>query len=205
MRTAALAAALVLFGAPQAAPLVGAAPGALRWKFDVRPDDRKVNCAGRIEFVHPKLGRQVYWYVVYQLELRHDAAVPAHVNAYAETDAFEESVLEGYYPDAMVRIRQKFGEDVLDCVQLEGREIQPGETVRAAAVFQFRRDDGTFEDDVDRIKVRFRGVVDPVKRIGLDAVREDVEVWLHFERPGDAFDAWREWVRFEGREERVIR
>ncbi len=180
-----------------------AAESALRWKLDVRPDKAKVNNAGRFE-VSTSRGRQVYWYVVYTLTSSHDESVPLALHVRAKTDSSETEHHEGYYPNALKKIRAKYGDDVLDSVQLATAEIAPGETVRAVAVFQFRDENGGFDESPDRISVRFEGVADPVKKIGQTFTTEKIEVWQEYEKKGDRYDAHKEPVRFLGQQEKVI-
>lgn len=182
---------------------LAAAESALRWKLDVQPDRAKVNNAGRFE-ADTKQGRQVYWYVVYTVTSQHDEPIPLHLHARAKTDASEDAYHEGYYPAALKRVRAKYGEDVLDSVQLAKTDLAPGETVRAVAVFQFRNESGGFDESADRISVRFEGVADPVKKRGQTFVTEKVEVWQEYEKKGDAYDAHKEPVRYVGQQEKVV-
>ena len=110
----------------------------------------------------------------------------------------------------MEEARQKFGEDVKDSLALKGYELDPGESVRAVAVFQFRKPDGEggmsreFDDRVDRFTIKFDGYCDPVKKKGLEFEVERRQLWMHFEKRGDQFAPAREAVRFIRAEEKVV-
>lgn len=181
---------------------IAAADSVLRWKLDVQPDKAKVNNAGRFE-VSTNKGRQVYWYVVYTVTSSHDEDIPLHLHARAKTDSAETEFHEGYYPHALKKIRAKYGDDVLDNTQLATTELGAGDTIRAVAVFQFTDDGGGFDEAADRISVRFEGVADPVKKTGQTFTTEKIEIWQDYEKKGDAFDAYKESVRYVGQQEKV--
>ncbi|MBI4878254.1 MAG: hypothetical protein HY812_01145 [Planctomycetes bacterium] len=176
----------------------------LRWKLDIKPDDSARNSCGRLT-VQPAEGpAQVYWYFVYTIRNTHDQAVPLALHLRAETDANERVYSEGYYPRALAAVRRMHGADVKDVTALAGLELAAGETVRAVAIFQFRKPDSReFEEDVDHIKVRCAGYADPVKKIGLSFEKEDLELVLSYEKKGDRFDPHREPVRFVETAEQV--
>jgi hypothetical protein len=180
------------------------AESALRWILGVAPDDGPRNPSGRIEIDTPR-GKQVYWFVVVKVKNTHDEAVPLHLHFSATTDATEGAKSEGYHPHALAWLRQKYGDDLLDMVSLEGHVLEPGATARAAVVFQFRRaDDPTrFEERMDELDVTVTGYADPVKRDGEEFTLEKRELILHFEKPGDEFDPAREQVKYRGSEEKI--
>lgn len=201
---------LVLLGL--AAAGVGmAAPkeSALRWKLDIQPDTSTLrNPAGRMT-VSPSRGRkQVYWYLVYTVRNTHDEAVSLSTHLRMTTDASAEVFHEGYYPRALSKIRERWGDDVLDSLSLKGRELAPGETVRAVAIFQLFKPDTVaprpFEERADRLAIHVAGYADVVKRSGLKFEEENLELVMHFEKPGDQFDAYRESVRYLRSEEQVV-
>ncbi len=203
---------LALLGTTAAFSAESLGESALRWKLDIARDGVKVNNAGRIEVRPPRGDTQVYYYVVYTITNHHDEAVPLHLNVIAETDVGDGEVNEGFYPRAMVHLRKKFNDtegdeadDILDSVQLAMHELPPGETVRAAAVFQFFKP-GTrdYDDRADSFVFRFQGYADPVKRDGLNSMKETLELRMYYQRKGDEFDAHREPITFMKREEKVM-
>lgn len=181
------------------------AKSALRWKLDIKPDEGVRNASGRVH-VTPNAGpQQTYWFFVYTIKNTHDEAVPLQLHFRAETDASDMVYSEGYYPRALAKIRQKYGDDVKDTIALKGLEIDPGETVRAVAVFQFRRPGSSeFDERVDRVKLRVSGYADPVKRIGSIFMIEHLELWMNYEKKGDQFSPNRESVNFKSSEEHVV-
>ncbi|MFH0944062.1 MAG: hypothetical protein V2A76_02590 [Planctomycetota bacterium] len=181
------------------------AKSALRWKLDIKPDESGRNPSGRVHVTPNEGPQQTYWFFVYTIKNTHDEAVPLQLHIRAETDASELVYSEGYYPRALARIRNKYGDDVKDNLSLQGYEIAPGETVRAVAVYQFRRPDSReFEERMDRIKLRVHGYADPVKKIGSIFMVENLELWMHYEKKGDQFSPNRESVTYVGSEESVV-
>lgn len=192
------------FSLAVAGPALGA-DTPLRWKLHIQPDLQRANSAGRLVVKPEKGPEQTYWYVVYTISNHHAEPIQLHVHALAETDASDAVHHEGYYPRAMARIQQKFGDDVMDLVALEGHELKPDETVRAAAVFQvYKPETREFDERVDRLTVRFQGYADPVKKTGLEFTTENLELWMFYEKRGDQFDPNRESVRYVGQEEHVV-
>ncbi len=177
----------------------------LRWKLGIKPDDSARNSCGRLTVQPPKGPAQVYWYFVYTITNAHDEAIRLALHLRAETDANELVTSEGYYPRALAKVRDLHGADVKDVTALAGLELAAGETVRAVAIFQFRKPDSReFEENIDRIKVRCAGYADPVKKVGLSFEKENLELVLRYEKKGDRFDPHREPVRFVDAVEQVV-
>jgi hypothetical protein len=184
---------------------IGAATGdsVLRWKLDIKPAEGQRNPAGRVA-LDVKGQNQVYWYFVYSIKNTHEEAIPLALHLRGTTDASDKVYSEGYYPRALMYVRDKFGDDVKDAPSLQGYELAPGETLRAVAVFQFRKPDSReFEERMDKITVHVAGYADPVKKMGLNFVKENLELLMHYEKKGDQYDAHREQVRYVSSEEKV--
>jgi hypothetical protein len=182
---------------------LASAKSPLRWKLSIDLDFAKRNPAGRMEASTAK-GSQVYWYVVYTVKNTHEEAVPLNLFCSAVTDVNKDGVSEGYYPKAIAELKKTYGDDLLDSVSATGRELTPGETVKVAAVFQFKKKDGSFDERQDKITVKVAGFCDPVKKEGLKASKEEREFWMNFKRPGDEHQPWRESLQFVSTEETVV-
>lgn len=202
---------LVLLGlALAAAGIAAPRESALRWKLEIAPDTSTIrNPAGRMSLT-PKRGgrRQVYWYLVYTVKNLHDESVPVSTHMRMTTDASDEVFHEGYYPAAIQRIRQRWGDDVKHMLSLKDYELGPGETVRAVAIFQLFKPDTTpprpFEEGADKLTIHVSGIVDPVKRTGLTFEVEERELKMHFLKRGDQYDPHLESVEYVGSEEVVV-
>lgn len=178
----------------------------LRWKLEIQPDKEGRNPASRVVIANRNGSKQVYWYFVYTIRNTHEEALPLHLNVRAVTDSSKKLHNEGYYPRALKLVRNRHGKDIKDSTQLEGHELAPGATVRAVAVFQFRKEGSkAFDERMDRITLRIDGYADPVKKNGLDFIRENLELWMSYEKIGDQYDPYRESVHYKGSEEKVIR
>lgn len=188
-----------------AASDVVARASSLRWKLDIEPDAAaKRNPSGRIEVATPQ-GKQVYWYCVYGVKSTHDEAIPLNINVTANSDASEAVFNEGYYPLAMTEIRRRFGDDVMDNLSLNNYSLEPGSSLRAAAVFQlFEPDTRKFEERVNHLTMKFDGYADPVNRKGQQFTVEKIQLWMHFEKKGDQYAPGKEPVRFVRQEEKTI-
>jgi hypothetical protein len=201
---------LVLFAGALGTAQLATARGEIRWKLKVEPAlDAVRNPVGRLAVKPEKGGEQVYWYVVYTVTNRGPDAVPMQINLSARSDASDESFNEGYYPRALAKIRQRFGDDVMDNVALNGHVLESGQSVRGVAVFQLfepavEGEARAFEERVDRLIVSVDGYADPVKRNGLESSIEKLRLEMHFEKRGDQFDPARETVRYRSSEEHVV-
>ena len=190
------------------------AESALRWKLEIKPDTSGRNASGRISVTPNQGPKETYWFFIYTIKNTHDEAVPLQLHIKAETDASEGTdasdsmgrvYSEGYYPRALAKIRKKYGDDVQDTLALQGHELATGESVRAVAVFQFRRTGSTeFDERMDRIKLRIHGYTDPVKRIGQIYLIENNELWMHYEKKGDQYSPNKESVHYLSTEEKIL-
>lgn len=200
---------LVLLGLAAAGAGAAAPESALRWKLNIAPDTSSVrNPAGRLSIKPNRGRRQVYWYCVYTIKNTHDEAVPLSTHLRMTTDASDEVFHEGYYPRALKKLRERWGDDVMDSLSLKGYEIAPGETVRAVAVFQLFQPDTKaprpFEEGADELTIHVGGYADVVKKSGLQFVEEVLELQMHFEKKGDQYDPHMESVNYVGSEEVVV-
>lgn len=193
-----------------AAPALRAA-SPLRWKLDVAPDATLAKSAGRMTVERARGPAQVYWWTIVTIKNTHDEALPLQLHFKAQTDASDLVFDEGYYPRALARLKAKYGADLLDVASLKGRELAPGESIRAVAVFRlFKKPPPgstgalSFEENVDDLIVRVQGYADSVKKSGLAFKTENLELWLHFRKGGDEFDPYREAISFVRSEEKAV-
>lgn len=197
--------------APKAlAPAAPAPESVLRWKLAIAPDNSSVrNPAGRLS-IKPNRGgrRQVYWYLVYTITNTHDEAVPLSTHLRMTTDASAEVSHEGYYPRALKKLRERWGDDLMDSLSLKGHELEPGETVKAVAIFQLyqpgEKHPRPFEERADKLTIHVGGYADIVKRTGLGFKEEILEYKMHFTKKGDQYDPHMESVNFVSAEEVVV-
>ncbi len=162
-----------------------------RWRLDFQPVKMdRILVRNGVNWVP-------HWYLIYKVKNPTEETVPLYLSIKAFDDVSKKSYTEMFMPEAVKAIELREKKPLKD-VQKMRREIDPGETFTAVAVFR------NVHEGTDLMRIEVLGLWDRVTHEGNRVFVEDRVLKLYFSRPGDEFYPQYDKFRFIKKEWAIV-